>query len=168
MYYLCSGYCICAGLKVCVCVCLTFLTRVVRSWTKSLRRLCRVWSSRAFRIKGETEKGNSAVQTVTEHLVDQWSLREQSESRRQIMTYNRLLQPFEVLLRLLMSLMEESTDRQKDIVRQIERKFKMKFSLPSYCQNNSWIKNERSMDRLPHSWAVTHLPIWCNTLQRSV
>ena len=32
---------------------LTFLTRMVRSWTKSLRRLCRVWSSRAFNINRE-------------------------------------------------------------------------------------------------------------------
>lgn len=34
-------------------VSLTFLTRMERSWTKSLRRLWRVWSSRAFDITAE-------------------------------------------------------------------------------------------------------------------
>lgn len=39
---------------------LTFLTRMERSWTKSLRRLWRVWSSRAFDITGKRQEGEGA------------------------------------------------------------------------------------------------------------
>lgn len=130
------------------CVWLTFLTRAVRSWTNSLRRLWRVWSSRAYSRKRQRDRGNRVVGAVRKYLVDQWPLREPSESWQQIMTYNSLFQPFEILLWLLVSLMEKSVDRQNDRWREV-----------SHCwQNNSWIKNKRSMDWLPHSWAVTHLP----------
>lgn len=45
---------------------LTFLTRMERSWTKSLRRLWRVWSSRAFDITGEARRrGNRTFKIMS-------------------------------------------------------------------------------------------------------
>lgn len=44
---------------------LTFLTRAVRSWTKSLRRLCRVWSSRDWKRRSLKHHLSEGTQLMT-------------------------------------------------------------------------------------------------------
>lgn len=87
---------------------LTFLTRMVRSWTKSLRRLWRVWSSRAFNIDREAECGGLGVARYIS------GFREQRKCKQQISSYHGFFQSFEVLLWLLMSLMEVSVYVEED------------------------------------------------------
>ena len=74
------------------------------------QRACGGCAGCAARGPTGPRKGNGAVR---ECLVDQWPPRGPSQSWRQIMTHNSLLQPLEVLLRLLVSLVEKSIDTQR-------------------------------------------------------
>ena len=76
----------------------TIFTREVRSWMKSVRRLCRVWSSLTYLKENELSGSSPGVCIVSR--------------RRSVSTHHSLLQTLQVLLGLL-PLLSQQTDKER-------------------------------------------------------